>query len=218
MVRRSDASGWCERRDSNPPFDEAIREAGAAICGRKGVRGALVGRLSFRVPRKTSLVSSPLRQGVGQVLLGRDVVAVENCPRPVPRDLHRDPFGNARPDHVPHRRAAEIVDRKVRELRPLLRPPPCRVEVADFLAPAVVEDQRTIERLRLAPSTLPAQRRGRGRSWRRWRGASGSSSGGRSLTTQATESRPGASPSRRRRLQRPSAPETAARKDETLHG
>lgn len=51
-----------------------------------------------------------LQKGSALVLVGNDVVAVEDGPRPVTRDLHGDSLGNPRANHVPNRRPPEIVE------------------------------------------------------------------------------------------------------------
>src|SRR5258705_6112797 len=47
---------------------------------------------------------------LAKIVLGGDVVAVEDRARPVAGDLHRHPFPDSRPHHVAHAAASEIVE------------------------------------------------------------------------------------------------------------
>src|SRR5262249_1296054 len=79
------------------------------------------------------------------------VVAVEDASRPVARHRHGDPLGNSGPDHVPHRRAAEVVEEPVREAGRLARRPPRLAEVPKRAA-VPVEDEQAVEAARGGPA------------------------------------------------------------------
>ena len=53
--------------------------------------------------------SVPLLRGFLQILAGYNVVAVENGPRLVTRDLHHHAFGNPCTNHVADGGASEVV-------------------------------------------------------------------------------------------------------------
>jgi hypothetical protein len=74
---------------------------------------------SFRGPQRdhaTGFVLAGSDVGVepfgrgGEILLGDDVVPIECRARPMPRHPHGDHLGDASPDHVADRAAAQIVE------------------------------------------------------------------------------------------------------------
>src|SRR6266852_4157596 len=90
-----------------------------------------------------------------QISFGDDVVSVQHGLRLVAADLHRNFFSNARPDHVPHSSAPQVMEEST-DSRQFASGRPSLADVPDGQAVAV-EDERSQHRDALSSFRLAGQ-------------------------------------------------------------